>query len=64
MPAPTLSPQEAWQPLPSSAWNADLARHLLRRAGWAARPDEVARAVNDGLAVTLLSFQLNLTEFR
>ena len=53
MPAPTLSPQEAWQPLPSSAWNADLARHLLRRAGWAARPDEVARAVNDGLAATL-----------
>jgi uncharacterized protein (DUF1800 family) len=25
----------------------------LRRAGWAARPDEVARAVNEGLPVTL-----------
>lgn len=53
MPLPRLDPREAWQPLPPSAWNAELARHLLRRAGWAARPDEVARATNDGLAVTL-----------
>ncbi|MCX6936427.1 MAG: DUF1800 family protein [Verrucomicrobia bacterium] len=48
-----LDPREAWQPLPASEWNADLARHLLRRAGWAARPDEVARAVQQGLAATL-----------
>jgi uncharacterized protein (DUF1800 family) len=51
--APPLPPREAWQPLPASAWNADLARHLLRRAGWAARPDEVHRAVNEGLRPTL-----------
>ncbi len=50
---PPLDPREAWQPLPASAWNAELARHLLRRAGWAARPDEVARAVKDGLGNTL-----------
>lgn len=53
MPLPQLDPQEAWKPLPASAWNADLARHLLRRAGWAARPDEVARATQDGLSATL-----------
>ncbi|MEN9840466.1 MAG: hypothetical protein RL376_266, partial [Verrucomicrobiota bacterium] len=50
---PPLAPSEAWQPLPASAWNAELARHLLRRAGWAARPDDVTRAVRDGLVATL-----------
>lgn len=53
MSVPPLDPREAWKPLPASAWNADLARHLLRRAGWAARPDEVARAVDEGLPATL-----------
>lgn len=53
MPTPSLDPREAWKPLPAAAWNSDLARHLLRRAGWASRPDEVARAVNEGLPATL-----------
>ena len=48
-----LSPQDAWQPLPASAWNEDAARHLLRRAGWAAQPPEVDRLVKDGLAASL-----------
>lgn len=50
---PPLPPREAWKPLPSSAWNATLASHLLRRAGWAARPDEVARAEREGMKATL-----------
>ncbi|MCU0792340.1 MAG: DUF1800 domain-containing protein [Opitutaceae bacterium] len=50
---PPLPPEQAWQPLPSSAWDADAARHLLRRTGWAARPDDVARALRDGLPATL-----------
>ncbi len=50
---PPLPAAQAWQPLPPSAWNADTARHLLRRAGWAARPEDVARAVETGLAATL-----------
>jgi Uncharacterized protein conserved in bacteria len=50
---PPLDPREAWKPLPASAWNSDLARHLLRRAGWAARPEEVARSVDEGLSRTL-----------
>jgi uncharacterized protein (DUF1800 family) len=50
---PPLDPREAWKPLPASAWNIELASHLLRRAGWAARPDDVARAVREGLPATL-----------
>ena len=50
---PSLSPRDAWQPLPAAEWNADTARHLLRRAGWTARPAEVDRATQEGLAATL-----------
>ena len=48
-----LSPQEAWQPLRAGEWNEAAARHLLRRVAWSAQPAEVARALQDGLAVTL-----------
>ncbi len=44
---------EAWQPLPDRDWNAAAAAHLLRRTGWTARPEDVDRAVHDGLAATL-----------
>jgi uncharacterized protein (DUF1800 family) len=50
---PALSPAEAWQPLPPGEWNAETARHLLRRAGWTAHPDEVDRATTAGLFATL-----------
>lgn len=50
---PALSPQEAWQPLPAGEWNAEAARHLLRRAGWTALPSEVERATAEGLSATL-----------
>ena len=49
----SLKPQEAWQPLPASDWNADAARHLLRRAGWTAQPEAVDLAVRTGLDATL-----------
>ena len=51
----TLSqaPATAWQPLPDAEWNADAARHLLRRAGWTAQRTDVERAVREGLASTL-----------
>jgi uncharacterized protein (DUF1800 family) len=49
----TLSSRDAWQPLPANEWNAAAARHLLRRAGWAARADDVERAVQEGLSATL-----------
>lgn len=50
---PALLPDQAWQPLPADQWTAELARHLLRRAGWTATPPEVERAVKDGLPATL-----------
>jgi uncharacterized protein (DUF1800 family) len=50
---PVLSPLDAWQPLPASEWNSENARHLLRRAGWTARPAEVERATAEGLIATL-----------
>ncbi len=49
----SLNPAAAWQPLPAEEWNADAARHLLRRTGWTARPDEVDRVTRDGLVATL-----------
>jgi uncharacterized protein (DUF1800 family) len=51
--SPSLTPREAWQPLPAGEWNAAAARHLLRRAGWTARAADVERAVNEGLSATL-----------
>jgi uncharacterized protein (DUF1800 family) len=49
----TFAASEAWQPLPAAEWNAEAARHLLRRTGWSAVPAEVTRATADGLAATL-----------
>jgi uncharacterized protein (DUF1800 family) len=48
-----FSPHEAWERLPETEWNADAARHLLRRAGWTATASEIARATTDGLDRTL-----------
>jgi hypothetical protein len=39
-----LTPSEAWEPLPASAWDVAAARHLLRRAGFSAPPELVAQA--------------------
>jgi len=49
----TLTPSEAWQPLPAGEWNEAAALHLLRRTGWSAQTPEVDRALADGLDVTL-----------
>lgn len=50
---PSEPSSSVWAPLAASAWNADAARHLLRRAAWTARPEEVDRAVAEGLPRTL-----------
>ncbi|MDE3084541.1 MAG: DUF1800 family protein, partial [Verrucomicrobiota bacterium] len=39
--------------MPENEWDETAARHLLRRAGWAAQPDEVQRALNEGLDKTV-----------
>ncbi len=46
-------PLASWNPLPVESWDVDHARHLLRRAGWSAQPDQVDRAVDEGLRRTL-----------
>lgn len=52
-PALSQTPATAWLPLAPEAWDDEAARHLLRRAGWTATADEVARAQKEGLAATL-----------
>ena len=49
----SLTALDAWQSLPDSKWNADAARHLLRRTGWTAQPPDVERALREGLTTTL-----------
>ncbi|HEY0944890.1 MAG TPA: DUF1800 domain-containing protein [Opitutaceae bacterium] len=49
----SVAPDQAWEPLPAGEWNDESIRHLLRRAGWTARPADVTRARQAGLAATL-----------
>lgn len=49
----SFTPQQAWQPLPTSEWNETAARHLLQRIGFAAPPEVLARTLQDGAAATL-----------
>jgi uncharacterized protein (DUF1800 family) len=51
--AEALPAVSCWIPLPASDWDEGAARHLLRRAGWTARPDDVQRALADGMTRTL-----------
>lgn len=55
MPSPAKASLEnsPWAPLPAAQWDAAAARHLLRRAGWTARPEDVERALAEGLPQTL-----------
>ncbi|HEY5550971.1 MAG TPA: DUF1800 family protein, partial [Opitutaceae bacterium] len=49
----TLSPSQAWEPLPVSEWDEAAARHLLRRVGFSAVPAQVAQALGLGADETL-----------
>lgn len=50
---PSLTPSEAWQPLPATQWDKAAIRHLLLRAGWSARREDIDRAATEGLPRTL-----------
>jgi len=50
---PDLSPSQAWEPLPDSAFDRAAAAHLLRRAGFSATPSAVADSLERGLAGTV-----------
>ena len=43
----------ALEPLPAGRWNRVAAAHLLNRAGFGVRPDEVEQAADRGLAATV-----------
>jgi len=45
-----LSPADVWEPLPAVVWDAAAARHLLRRAGFSARPELVTQALGSSPA--------------
>ena len=49
----SLSPQTAWQPLPTADWNEATARHLLQRLGFSAPAAELTRALHDGPEATV-----------
>jgi uncharacterized protein (DUF1800 family) len=51
--AQILPPDQAWTPLRPDQWDAECARHLLRRTGFTAQPAQVERAYSQGLTVTL-----------
>lgn len=59
----SLSPVEAWQPLPASEWNEAAARHLLNRLGWTASAADTARTLKDGPAATLRRCFARMPEF-
>lgn len=59
----SLTPTDAWQPLPAADWNEAAARHLLSRLGWTATDEETARAVRDGLQPTLRRLLGKMPEF-
>ena len=48
-----LTSPDAWSPLPAADWSVVHARHLLRRAGWSAQPEEITQATEEGLEATL-----------
>ncbi|WOO40017.1 DUF1800 domain-containing protein [Rubellicoccus peritrichatus] len=48
-----LTPRQAWMPLSQSAWTEENARHLLRRIGFSAMPNEVENAMKRGLPMTV-----------
>ncbi len=51
-----LSPREAWQSFPLEKWTPEHARHLFRRASWAARPEDIERSAKIGPAATVREF--------
>ncbi len=59
----TLSPSEAWQPLPADQWDESAARHLLQRVGFSATPAETARVLKDGPSATLHRYFTQMPAF-
>ncbi len=52
-PSSSLPVRDAWKPISARDWTPAAARHLLRRAGWAATPTAAQRAYDQGINRTL-----------
>lgn len=48
-----LNPQQAWQQIPTREWTSAHARHLYRRAAWAALPEQIDEAMRAGPSTTI-----------
>ncbi len=48
-----LNPHQAWEPISARDWTAAHARHLFRRASWAAVPEQIDEAVRLGPFATV-----------
>ena len=59
----SLTPQDAWQPLPASLWDEAAARHLLQRVGFSSTPTETARVLHDGPSATLQRYFSHMPAF-
>lgn len=44
-----IQPENAWEPLPKSAWNAAAAKHLLMRIGFSASDEAIQTCLQSGL---------------
>ena len=53
---PSLSPGEAWEPLPAAEWDEAAAKHLLLRATFSATPDRVEVVTRAGPAKAIAAF--------
>lgn len=49
----TLDPRQAWEPVSTREWTAAHARHLFRRASWAAVPEAVDESIRRGPFATV-----------
>lgn len=58
-----LSPEQAWVTLPDSEWNEAAARHLLRRVGFAALPEQVKSVLELGPVAALERLFSGVPEF-
>ena len=44
-----LRPEDAWKPLPRSAWNESTAKHLLMRIGFSASDEAIQSCIQNGM---------------
>ncbi len=59
----SLTPDQAWQPLPLNEWNESAVRHLLSRLGWTATAAETERTLKEGPVAAMRRYFARLPSF-